>query len=69
MRGMTDGDWLTTKEAAELSGYNVQYVRRLIRNGRVEARKFGPVWQVNRQSLTAYVKAAEATDDKRRGPK
>jgi isopenicillin-N epimerase len=44
-------DWLTTQEAAEISGYNLEYVRRLVRNGKLEARNFGPVWQVSRFSL------------------
>lgn len=65
---MTD-DWITTKQAADLSGYNVQYVRRLIRNGKVDARKFATVWQVNRQSLLTYLAEAEETDDRRHGPR
>jgi excisionase family DNA binding protein len=62
-------DWITTNEAADLSGYHLVYLRTLIREGRIEARKFGPVWQVNRQSLMAYIKAAEQAADKRWGPK
>jgi excisionase family DNA binding protein len=65
---MTSDEWITTKEAAELSGYNVQYVRRLIRNGRIDARKFGPLWQVSRQSLLSYLTTAKQSADKRRGP-
>jgi excisionase family DNA binding protein len=62
-------DWLTTVEAAEISGYHVIYLRQLIRDGKIEARKFGPVWQVNRQSLTTYIKIARESGDRRRGPK
>lgn len=65
---MAHEQWITTAQAVELSGYSIQYVRRLIREGKVKARKFGPVWQVNRASLLAYVKAAAVSDDKRRGP-
>lgn len=61
-------DWLTTEQAAELSGYHTNYIRRLIREGRVKARKFGPVWQVHRESLLAYVHMAEKLGEKR-GPK
>lgn len=60
--------WITTTEAAELSGYSVQYLRRLIRNGKVKARKFGPTWQVSERALVTYVKDSEKSDDKRRGP-
>ncbi len=67
---MDNGDaWITTQEAAELSGYNATYLRWLIRKGNLVARKFGPVWQVNRKSLLAYLKAADQSADKRRGPK
>ena len=62
-------DWITTQEAAELSGYNQTYLRWIIRRGDILARKFGPVWQVSRESLQVYLKAAEQSEDKRRGPK
>ncbi len=62
-------EWLTTAEAAELSGYHVIYPRHLIRDGRIDAKKFGPLWQVNKQSLTEYIQQAEDSGDGRRGPK
>jgi len=61
-------DWLTTQEAAELSGYHEEYIRRMVRAGKLEARKFGPVWQVNRANLLTYLEAANESDDPRRGP-
>ena len=62
-------DWMTTAEAAEFSGYHPEHLRRLIRSGGIEGRKFGIVWQVSRQSLIAYLEAANESDDKRRGAK
>ncbi|MCI0563795.1 MAG: helix-turn-helix domain-containing protein [Nitrososphaera sp.] len=62
-------DWITTNEAAELSGYNLVHLRRLIREKKIVARKFGPVWQVKRQSLLDYLEEAKQSSDKRRGPK
>ncbi len=62
-------EWITTKEASELSGYHPEHMRRLIREGLVKARKFGIVWQVHRASLLAYLRAAEQSEDKRRGAK
>ena len=61
-------DWITTAEAAELSGYHLVHIRRLIIAGRVKGRRFGQVWQVNRASLLAYVRKAEKFGEKR-GPK
>ena len=47
--------WLTTRGAAELSGYSAKYLRRLARQGRIDARKVGRDWLINRESLLAYV--------------
>ena len=66
---MTDiSDWLTTSEAAKISGYNVEHVRRLIRAGEIDARKWGRDWMVNQISLTNYLKRVD-DKGKRRGPK
>lgn len=62
-------EWITTVQAAEMSGYHINHIRRLIRFGDVQARKFGPVWQVNRQSFVDYLETAQSTTDKRWGPK
>jgi excisionase family DNA binding protein len=62
-------DWITTTEAAELSGYNVQYIRWLIRDGRVRAEKKGNSYWVSRKSLLAYIRAASESSDRRHGPK
>lgn len=61
-------DWITTAEAAQLSGYSTYHIRDLIRYGKVQAQKFGTVWQVDRRSLLAYVKTAGELG-KKRGPK
>jgi excisionase family DNA binding protein len=62
-------DWITTREAVELSGYHPYHLRRLIRAGTIRAKKFGNVWQVNRQSLLDYIEEAQSSMDKRKGPK
>jgi excisionase family DNA binding protein len=64
----TNGEWLTVKEAAKLAGYNPEHITRLIRQGKVEARKFSIVWQVNRQSILEYLDKARTLGEKR-GPK
>jgi excisionase family DNA binding protein len=62
-------EWITVSDAAELSGYHPEHIRRLIRDGKIDARKFGPLWQVSYSSLRDYLALAERTDDRRRGPK
>ena len=47
-------DWITTKAAAELTGYDVTHVRWLIREDRIEGQKFGRDWMVNRKSIQNY---------------
>ncbi len=61
-------DWITMAEAAEVSGYHPDHVRRLIRDGHLKAQQFGIVWQISRSSLQAYVRKAEQKGE-RRGPK
>lgn len=51
--------WLTTQEAAELANYHRDHILRLIADGRIKARKFATVWQVDRDSLLTYVRKAE----------
>jgi len=55
-------------EAAELSGYHVDHVRRLVLSGKIKAQKFGRDWQVSRKSLLDYVHKAAKLGAKR-GPK
>jgi excisionase family DNA binding protein len=62
-------DWITTVAAAELSGYHVNHIRRLIRLQEIEARKFGPVWQISRRSLSRYLEKAKESGDGRWGAK
>ncbi len=61
-------DWITTAEAVALSGYTSEHVRRLIREGAVEAKKWTREWQVSRRSLLTYLRHVEELGD-RRGPK
>jgi excisionase family DNA binding protein len=61
-------DWITTTEAAQISGYHPKHVRRLILTGRIKGQKFGQTWQVSRTSLLAHIRTAEKLGAKR-GPK
>lgn len=48
-------EYLTTKEAAELSGLADQYVRRLARQGRVKAVQKPSGYWIDKASLLEYV--------------
>lgn len=61
-------EWLTTFEAARLSGYELDYIRKLIRAKLIIGRKWGQSWQVNRRSLTEFL-SQRVTQGKKRGRK
>jgi excisionase family DNA binding protein len=58
-------NWLTVQEAAKESGYDPEHIRRLIRDGEIEARKLSIIWLVDRKSLSAYLKKARTWGEKR----
>jgi excisionase family DNA binding protein len=62
-------DWITTTEAIRLTGYNAEYIRRLVRSKKIVARKFGTLWQIDRKSLLSYLKTGRQSEDKRHGPR
>ena len=47
-------DWITTKQAAELTGYEPAHIRYLAQKESIQARKFGKAWMINRHSVQAY---------------
>ncbi len=61
-------DWITTDEAVSLSGYHINYIRYLIKLGKVKGQKWGRSWMVSRSSLLAHIRKAEKLGAKR-GPK
>jgi hypothetical protein len=66
---LQNDDWLTVREAANLSGYNEDHLRELIRDKKtIVAQKFSVVWMVSRKSLLAYM-AQQEKMGKKRGPK
>jgi len=66
---MAADEWLTVQQAATISGYHAEYLRIVVRAGKIVAHKFGPVWAISKNSLLAYKQAAEKSDDGRHGPK
>jgi excisionase family DNA binding protein len=55
--------WITTKEAAELTGYSAAYFRQLIAGGKLEGRKIGRDWVLDKSEVLEY-----AEEMKRLGP-
>jgi len=60
---------ISVKAAAFCSGYNVQYLRRLLRDGKLTGMKLGQTWLIDKRTLEAYLENANHTKDKRFGPK
>jgi len=62
-------EWMTVKEAAEWSGYHPEYLRELIRSGKIAAVKKGGSWWVSRQSVGDYLEMAKSMDKESYGPR
>jgi excisionase family DNA binding protein len=50
-------DYVSVREAAELLDYHPESVRRLIRNGKLEAEQKSNAWWIFRDSVEAYREA------------
>ena len=60
---------VSVEAATEISGYNAQYLRRLLRTGKLDGVKVGQVWLVDLDSLQEYFGHALGSNDLRYGPK
>jgi excisionase family DNA binding protein len=60
---------ISVKTAARYSGYSLQYLRRLLRTGKLTGLKIGQVWLINKDDFEDYLEAADETSDRRFGPK
>jgi hypothetical protein len=60
---------ISVQAATEISGYNAQYLRRLLRAGKLDGVKVGQVWLVDLDSLQEYFGSALSSNDLRYGPK
>jgi len=60
---------ISVKAAAAFSGYSIQYLRRLLRRGRLEGIKIGQIWLINLGSLEAYLRNGQMARDRRHGPR
>ena len=67
--GVVLDDCVTVQAASELTGYNVQHIRRLILAGKLDAYRVGRSWLIKVESLEAYLEKAHETGDRRFGPR
>ncbi len=58
-------EWITTAEAARISGYTLYHLRYLINEGKVTGKKWGREWQVDKVSLLGYIRKVERLGAKR----
>src|SRR3989344_3791493 len=47
-------DYLTSKDAAEFSGYNSDYLARLCRSGKLQGKYLDGVWYIEKESLVSF---------------
>jgi len=60
---------ISVKVAAEISGYSQQYLRRLLRNGKLVGFKIGQIWLIEKTIFEVYLEKAIQATDRRFGPK
>lgn len=62
-------NYISVQVAGEYSGYSLQYLRRLLRKGKLEGVKIGQLWLVDKSALDVCLKRVQITADQRFGPK
>jgi len=60
---------ISVKEAAQYSGYSIQYLRRLLRLGSLKGVKIGQLWLIEMKGVANLIGKARENRDKRFGPK
>ena len=61
-------EYLPVRSAADISGYNEQYIRRLLREEVFLSTRIGQIWMINQDSFLEYLDNARQSKDKRFGP-
>ncbi len=62
------GKYVPLAIASTASGYNGQYLRRLLRVNKLKGIKISRVWSVEARCLQAYLNTTQGTGDSRWGP-
>lgn len=61
-------EYVSVEEAAQITGYNPEYIRRLIRHKVIKAVKKSRVWWIERESLEAYKKQMDSLGGEKFSP-
>jgi excisionase family DNA binding protein len=67
--GVLNEKLLTISAASKITGYNSQYLRRLLRNGKLTGIRVGQTWLIKLISLANYLTFMSDADDRRCGAK
>ena len=59
---------VSVQVAAKFSGYSLQYLRCLLRTGKLAGLKLGQLWLIKVESFEAYLAKAENSKNHRFGP-
>ena len=68
-KGILINGHLPVQAAADATGYNMQYLRRMLRSDKLEGIKIGQIWLIEMESLEAYLQYIQDTSDNRCGPR
>jgi excisionase family DNA binding protein len=60
---------ISVKTASDYSNYSQQYLRRMLRLGKLAGLKIGQVWLIDKESLDIYLSHALNSEDQRFCPK
>lgn len=69
VEGILNQKFLTVSFAVKITGYNGQYLRRLLRAGKLSGVRVGQVWLISFNSLEEYLNSVHTKIDQRCGPK
>ena len=61
-------EYITVRTASEFSGYNQQYIRRLLRKGSLKTKKIGQIWLIDHSDFVRYLSKSIQSKDRRFGP-
>ncbi len=67
--GVLTERYVTAQAAADLTGYNIQHIRRLCYAGRLQAIRIGRSWLIRVESLERYLNVVVPAGDARFGPR